>query len=319
MQHPAHIVSCDWGTSSFRLKLIELTTGSCVEEITSDEGNAALFNKWKTQPTSDKLSFYLQYLDKQISSFKNVKGVETPVIISGMASSSIGMKELPYGNLPFAMDGTSAITELINHSYPILIISGVQQADDVMRGEETQLIGIADQLNLPEDNETLYIFPGTHSKHITTTRNQIIHFRTFMTGEMFDIISRHSILGHAVIASSQIDEPAFEAGVINALESELLSSLFSVRVNQLKNRLSQQANYFYLSGLLIGSEIRYLTQNPANNVVLCSSGDLQQLYQTAMRCAGLLERTLAVDQRIIDNAAVAGHLKIFASMKSKFD
>src|SRR5205085_11075608 len=119
----------------------------------------------------------------------------------GMASSSIGMKELPYADLPFLLDGHSAYSEWINGgpviANPILLISGVQHAGDVMRGEETQLTGVSSMTDAP-DGDMLYIFPGTHSKHITVINNRITYFSTFMTGEVFDLLVKHSILSQAV-------------------------------------------------------------------------------------------------------------------------
>ena len=143
-----------------------------------------------------------------------------------------------------------------------------------------------------------------------------------MTGEIFDLLTRHSILSHAVInpgnaAITEGDTASFRSGVMKAFESELLNSLFSVRINQLKKYLSEQQNYFYLSGLLIGTEINYIRKKKNQKLVLCSSGSLQRLYQAALQSAGLSDQTLVITSQILDNSAAAGQLKIFKNMASK--
>lgn len=328
MKNNHQILSCDWGTTSFRLRLVNAESGKVIGEVISDKGNSVLFNQWKENTSTDRLEFYLGYLKESIREIaaKITEGSDKlPVIISGMASSSIGMKELPYADLPFSLDGHSAYSEWLNAerilANPILLISGVQQHDDVMRGEEIQLMGISSLLDLPEQPETLYILPGTHSKHISVTNNEITHFNTFMTGEVFDVIRRHSILAHAVNATgnhamnSKYSE-AFNKGVFKSFQTPLLNNLFSVRINQLKNYLADDENYFYLSGLLIGSEISYL-QKTTRRIILCSSGHLQELYRIALDCAGVEDNTVIVDAHILDNAAAAGQLKVFKQLVAK--
>ena len=247
------------------------------------------------------------------------------VIISGMATSSVGMKELPYADVPFSLDGSSAYTEWIDAkggiANPLFLISGVQQHDDVMRGEETQVVGVASLCDLPQQ-DLLYIWPGTHSKHVLVNNNNITSFKTFMTGEIFEMLRKHSILSHAVSMPasdnniSEEDKQSFQRGVSKSLNDELLNVLFSVRINQLKKYLSPELNYFYLSGLLIGSELKYIRKNLKQKLVLCSTGSLLQLYQMAIEFTGLSEHTIVVPAPILDNAAMAGQVKILNSTKS---
>jgi 2-dehydro-3-deoxygalactonokinase len=346
-----HIISCDWGTSSLRLQLIDTASLSCLAKVSSNEGNAAIFNQWKAAGNADRVLFYLKHLQPlliELSATAGLSAGEPAVVISGMSSSTLGIKELPYADLPFNLDGSAVNFEWIDGrplmDNPILLISGVHQPDDVMRGEETQLIGIVTLLNLPHDNNLMFILPGTHSKHILVKDNNISQFKTFMTGEVFDILTKHSILSLAVsnpgrrtgnerpeTADSHLssvvsheayeitdeEKTSFQKGVNKALRSELLSALFSVRINQLKKYLSAQQNYFYLSGLLIGSELKYLLDNANQHLVLCSSGRLLQLYQMAIECAGLSERTITVPAEVLDNAAAAGQVKILDNVTSK--
>ena len=324
-----HVISCDWGTSLLRLQLIDTASQKCLAKVSSGRGNAAIFDEWKIQTDSDRVKFYLKYLQhfiKELSASAGISLDDVCIVISGMASSSVGIKELPYADVPFNLDGSSAYAEWLNTTdimdNPILLISGVQQSDDVMRGEETQLAGIASLLNFDEDDNLVCILPGTHSKHIEVKKNMIKQFRTFMTGEMFEILTSHSILSHAVSAPKRHEmlneeKDAFKQGVEKALQSELLNGLFSVRINQLKKYFSPEQNYFFLSGLVIGSELKYINENDYKNLVLCSSDSLLQLYQMAIGCVGLLERTKIVSAETLDKAAAAGQMMILNNINSK--
>lgn len=321
-----HVISCDWGTSSLRLQLIDTGSRSCLARATSPHGNAAIYNEWKVRPGSDRVLFYMKYLKPLLEQLSTSSGVAVgglTILISGMASSSVGMKELPYAELPFNVDGSSAYAEWIEVkdviNNPVLLISGVQQADDVMRGEETQLVGIASLFKLPEREDLLFILPGTHSKHVAVNGHRIVHFRTFMTGEIFDTLTKYTVLSHAVAdpkneGIADEESGSFKQGVIKALNTELLNSLFSVRINQLKKNLSPEHNYYYLSGLLIGSELKYMGENN-QKLVLCSSGRLLQLYQLALDIAGVSHRSVVVPAEILDNAAAEGQLKMLSNIK----
>lgn len=322
-----HVISCDWGTSSLRLRLIETTSLRCLAKVSSSQGNALIFNQWKAHSNSDRVAFYLNYLQpllKELSDSSQLPVTDLCIIISGMASSTVGIKELPYADVPFNLDGSSAYTEWISAksavNNQVLLISGVQQSDDVMRGEETQLIGIASVFRVSQTDDSIYILPGTHSKHIIVGNGRITYFKTFMTGEIFEMLTKHTVLSHAVTSPENREIPdderrAFKDGVNKALKTELLNSLFSVRINQIKNYFSTRQNYYYLSGLLIGSELKYLVSNN-NQLVLCSSGNLLKLYELAIETLCLSERTTVVPGDILDNAAAVGQLKILNNIKS---
>jgi 2-dehydro-3-deoxygalactonokinase len=123
-------------------------------------------------------------------------------------------------------------------------------APDVMRGEETQLAG------LPEGTAPtgLAVLPGTHSKWVWREQGRIVWFRTFMTGELFDLLVHHSILGRSMLGDS-VDEAAFELGLAAARQpGGLLEKLFAVRARWLFGELAAEAQRDFLSGLLIGTE-----------------------------------------------------------------
>src|SRR5450432_1404958 len=122
-----------------------------------------------------------------------------------MASSTLGMVELPYKELPFLADGSDLRVETIYANglfhHDVLLISGARTGDDVMRGEETQLVGCALGAGYAtQAGEQVFIFPGTHSKHVVVREGRVIAFKTYMTGEFFELLSKKSILAGDVEA-----------------------------------------------------------------------------------------------------------------------
>ena len=321
-----YLLGCDWGTSSFRLRLIDSADLQLIDEVTSQEGVASTFNDWKANGESQGTSrehFFRQQLKRQISLLSSKTAIDLtgiPIVISGMASSSIGMEEVPYATLPFPTDGSFASTKRLSAQgdfpHTLTLISGVRTQDDVMRGEETQLIGLLDLLDtLQVDvDESILIFPGTHSKHIYIQQQQVIDFHTFMTGELFNLMAYHSILKDSVDPTdlttfSDDDLTAFTSG-INDADSSVLNDLFKVRTNQLFNKLTKKQNALYLSGLLIGDELKTLIRQPQWQLILCSGNNLYELYKLAMEVLQLSDRTTTISADLIDKATIAGQVKI---------
>lgn len=156
-------ISCDWGTSAFRLRLVEAATNIIITEVKTEQGIVATFKLWTTSKmVNDRFSFYRALLSRHIAMLEQQCGYtldNVTTVISGMASSSIGMIELPYKELPFCTDGTDLLTHVIepleDFKHRIVIISGVKSAADVMRGEETILTGCNVEHT---DREHLFIF-----------------------------------------------------------------------------------------------------------------------------------------------------------------
>jgi 2-dehydro-3-deoxygalactonokinase len=137
-----------------------------------------------------------------------------------------------------------------------------------------------------------------------------------MTGEMYQVTGSYSILKDSVTMNddrdpSPIDVQAFKAGVKNSLESGILNSLFSVRTNQLFNRMNKTQNAFYLSGLLIGSELQDVIKNQDCPLFLCSAKKLYDLYRMALKELGLADRTTFVAADLVEQAAMTGQKIIY--------
>lgn len=283
-----YFLSCDWGTSSFRLHLAERETGAILSGISNAEGTIKIYDKWsRTQGTVDKIAYYKAFLEQQISDLN--KKVEDnlnklPIVISGMASSSIGMKELPYSNLPLKLNQPNIHVETFKATddfmHDIFLISGVRSESDVMRGEESELVGIFESTGIANG---LYILAGTHSKHVYVENKRVIGFRTYMTGELFNLLLSKSILSNSIQENTETSPgPSFREGVSTSLDENILRTLFSIRANDVLNQSNRADNYDYLSGLLIGSELRDIHHISPEKIVLAGNENLRKYYAEAL-------------------------------------
>lgn len=287
-------ISCDWGTSAFRLRLVEAATQNILAEIKTQQGIAATFAAWKNEQDANQFSFYFTILSDSIAMLEKQYGkalTDIPLVVSGMASSSIGMMELPYKEAPFKADGSDLLVKNIlptlHFKHRILMISGVRSATDAMRGEETILAGCN---ATKEDRESIFIFPGTHSKHVIVNNGIVNDFRTYMTGEMFDLLVNKSVLAASLQKADNSYENEmdfyFNKGVLEGAAGNLLSNIFRVRIHQLFHQLDKKQNYHYLSGLLIGAELKDIPAKKYTIVHLVSSGVLAQQYIKALHATG---------------------------------
>jgi 2-dehydro-3-deoxygalactonokinase len=309
-------ISCDWGTSALRLRIVDLTTMSVEAEALNYQGISAIYNLWKQsgKQASERLSFYQSVLTGQIGKMEeqlNYSLQDMPLIISGMASSDMGMMELSYKEIPVSMNGHDLHVKIIEAAedfrHRALVISGVKKENDVMRGEETQLIGC---LNDGNNEDQLFVFPGTHSKHIMIKNEKAVDFNSFMTGELFEVLSKKSTLSNSVEENTDIlsadNLRSFEKGVADSENLNLLHSLFLVRTNALLTKLSKRQNYFYFSGLLIGTELKELIDIKMP-VTVVSDEFIIKLYSTALRKLGIYK----IKHQDGGKAVIAGHCKIY--------
>ncbi|HWK07556.1 MAG TPA: 2-dehydro-3-deoxygalactonokinase [Puia sp.] len=317
-----HFISCDWGTTSLRLRLVEAHTLRVLAGVKDDQGIAAAFQLWKNtgKGEAERIPFYRSLLEARVQQLQASPLSGIPLIISGMASSSIGMKELPYKELPFSVDGKDLRMEIFEATevfpHRTLLLSGVRSSNDVMRGEETQLIGCFPS---PASGERIFIFPGTHSKHIRVRDGKVIDFKTYMTGEFFSLLIRHSILAGSVAeptgSVAETAAPAvtaFQQGVLDSIDANLLHHSFLVRTHQLFGALSKEDNYHYLSGLLIGSECKDLI-GTCLPLTLVSSGTLRDPYTNALQALGITDFEI----QDLDQTVIAAHARMSKSFLGK--
>lgn len=323
MPDSKEFLSCDWGSSFFRLRLVETASLRIIAESISARGMVAAFELWgqNTDQQKSRIAFYMDFINDHIRLLEqkaNRSLEEVPLLISGMASSSIGMKELDYKMLPFSVDGSDLRVETITEGgvsgRKVVLISGARTHDDVMRGEETILVGSAGGTTRHKE-ATVFIFPGTHSKHVWVVDNQAVSFHTFMTGEFFDLLSNKSILSHSVENGGDLRQPdnrqSFEKGVRYSLQANLMNSCFTVRTNILFDTCSPGENYYYLSGLLIGTELSGF-YNKQVDITVVGNLTLLPCYEAALEILnkpgqGIVYRTLDVSE-----ALVRGQFKILS-------
>lgn len=321
------IICCDWGTSSFRLKIVTVLNRTIIATKSSGEGIAVIHREWLASQIALKTSqsdFFLAHLNKRVEELLGTlssKPTINAIVISGMASSSIGVFELPYAQTPFSLDGKQALFKVIEPSeiiqYTVLLISGLRYKDEVMRGEETQLIGIASILSKIGKDRLTCILPGTHSKHVQLTTGIITGFQTYITGELFQLLSQKSVLSNSVSLPEKTEpvtdaeKSAFIEGIHVSENLPLLQTLFSVRTNQLFNRRNKTENAFYLSGLLIGSELRTLKDNKTECIVLICGKSLFSLYQLALKVLQLDSISTFLSPEISEESAMDGQLQLF--------
>jgi 2-dehydro-3-deoxygalactonokinase len=181
-----------------------------------------------------------------------------PRIACGMIGSRQGWIEAPYVPCPVALD-TLALALVATPGDELVVVPGVTCRDaagvpDVMRGEETQLAGAMK----PGDDRAIVVLPGTHSKWARVEGNRLVGFSTFMTGELYAVLLAHSILGRLAVAAADAPPgPAFATGVARGLAAGAVAhDLFGARTLVLAGDLAPEAVPDWLSGLLIGREIR---------------------------------------------------------------
>jgi 2-dehydro-3-deoxygalactonokinase len=233
-----------------------------------------------------------------------------PVVLSGMIGSRQGWVEVPYVACPAAADELAAGLGRIAESGlgPIAVVPGmtVTNADmpDVMRGEETQVLGA---LVSSGRADGLFLLPGTHSKWVEVADRRIVAFRTFMTGEVFAALKDHTILGRLMRAGKDAGG-GFTRGIDEgaALDSAgaLLNRLFAVRTYGLADRLSDTALADYLSGLLIGAEIAAAMAGRRAVVTIIARPGLATRYAEALRQLG---HTCVLTP---EDCAAAGHWRL---------
>lgn len=289
MSNKAEFGLCDWGTSSFRLWLVD-GKGKPLHEVRTHQGLGSV-------PDNAFSSLLEQHLTELGAS------ADLPVLICGMAGSRQGWQDAGYSIVPVTVNELLRSPIRISGARDIRILPGVCQLSpdyDVMRGEETMLLGAVRSSQLKEG---LILMPGTHSKWVSLENAVVNSFSTFMTGELFSLMSTHSILRHAVAdAAVDIDAnaPAFISAVDVMLSGASLShQLFTVRSTTLLSDCTPAESLSRLSGLLIGAEVaaRY-NQTSLRQVTLIASGSLAALYHKALALAGFDVCVLNADEAV---------------------
>jgi 2-dehydro-3-deoxygalactonokinase len=292
-------IAVDWGTSNLRAWGIG-ASGDLLFSRSSDQGMGKL--------TPDA---YPMALTELIAGDVSSSGPPIDVLICGMAGARQGWREAPYLDAPAELSRLAfgAVTPSMPEGSRLKpsILPGVCQKfsgnEDVMRGEETQLLGLC---AMNTGYSGLVVMPGTHSKWVALSGTRIERFSTSMTGELFDILRTHSVLRHSVNGDTNAPdrEAGLEAGLAIGLEvpARLTANLFKIRAGSLLSGHNPAWCTGFLSGLLIGSEIGGQRESIGDGDIPLVGGDvLCALYARGFAMIG-------VGTRIIDatEATLAG-------------
>ena len=269
----AALVAVDWGTSNRRV--FTLDAGGTVTDRRSDDMGILNCTDFRGE----------------VAAIRAQAG-GAPVLMAGMVGSNRGWVEVPYVHAPAGLAEIAAAVKWVEPG--VGIVPGVAYQDgtaaDVMRGEEVQIVGA---LALGQIGDGLAAHPGTHGKWIEVADHRIARFRTVMTGDIFAALKAKSILSD-LLAHEAGTGDAFIAGVDHALaNTDLTAELFSTRARVLLGTARADDAASYVSGLLIGQEVRTgLGRLRADIVPLIGTPELTERFAVAVARAGRTARII---------------------------
>lgn len=279
----ASFIAGDWGTSRLRLYLCDAANN--VLETRHARGAAAARGEHE------------RVLDDEIAAWEAAAG-PLPVVLCGMIGSSIGWVQAPYLPAPADPRGLAAAAVALRGGR-VRIVPGVScrnrlGAPDVMRGEETQILGALHLEPALRRGAHLLCLPGTHAKWVVLRDGAIVEFLTAPTGELFELLTRHSVMVRDGGDEPAPNDAAFDAALARVRDLprvELLHRLFEVRSRRLLGELPTEQAWSYMSGLLIGSDVAgaaaLFGAEAAGKAWLVGAPELVHSYARALRASGL--------------------------------
>lgn len=280
---PLALIAIDWGTTSARAYRLD-AQGRILDQRSAPLGV-------QTIAAGGFPAALKALLGEEVAA-------EVPLLACGMVGSRQGWIEAPYRECPAGLAELAAALTPVPGSrlalVPGLICHDADGVPDVLRGEETQIIGALADTGAALGGPRLVILPGTHSKWARVGAAGIEAFATFMTGELYALLREQSILGRLAVAGAE-DHAAFARGVQASLRpaASLSHDLFSARTLALTAALAPEGVADYLSGLLLGAEVaaarrwaeRHVEQG--ESVSLVGDAPLCERYRSALACAGM--------------------------------
>ncbi|HWI85575.1 MAG TPA: 2-dehydro-3-deoxygalactonokinase [Sphingomonas sp.] len=286
-------IAVDWGTTNRRVFVID-AQGEVTDRFIDGAGVTAIL--------PGEFPAVIEQLRERCG--------DAPKLLAGMIGSNRGWIEAPYVDCP-ATIGT-IVEALVPAREDVRIVPGVcdrnQGRADVMRGEEVQLLGALSAGMIAPDAAACH--PGTHAKWARLEGGAIAAFRTVMTGEMFAMLGKHSLLA-APLSGPVTPGAAFQEGVARAFERrELMADLFAVRARILLGTMAPEDTASFGSGLLIGSDVAIgLDFVGSGPVALIGEPALTRLYACALAQAGRQSQQIDGEAAFIAGIkAIAGRL-----------
>jgi 2-dehydro-3-deoxygalactonokinase len=282
------LIALDWGTSSLRAFLMG-DDGVVLDTHAAPMGIMQVAEGGFPAAFADVAGQWLQA----------TPGL--PALASGMIGSAQGWLQAPYCQGPTGLQELAAglVSVPAGNGTTLHIVPGIAMENprpEVMRGEETQIFGALFLYPALRESARL-VMPGTHCKWVSVADGGISGFETFMTGELFAVLQAHSILGRpARDAGGQAaaDGKAFADGIAAARTSQngVAPLLFSARTLVLSGKLPAADSLNYLSGLLIGDELRCALGQGTDKLALIGDAALCQRYITALAQFGVTDATI---------------------------
>ena len=286
-------IAIDWGTTNFRAWFIK--NDKVLKEVVKSNGIKNIPNK-----------NFEDTLIKNINIPKNISS-KIKIISCGMIGSKQGWLNSGYEKSLHLKKNNLVKVKTKNRYLDFYIVKGLSQNNpyDVIRGEETQVLGY---LQNNKNFSGIICLPGTHSKWIKISNGKIIKFKTYMTGELFEIISNNSILSHS-ITDKKINIKVFKNSVLLSQKKNFnfFDNLFEFRSRTL---LSKKKYYpkSELIAYLIGNEIKSNINNTkATKVIIIGSKYNSKLYSQAMHA-------LKIKNTIVDSKSIT-----IAGLKTLFN
>lgn len=273
----AALLACDWGTTNLRAWTLD-GSGAVVAQRDFPLGVS------KLAPGEAARRF-------EVEVRPGLGAPALPAILCGMIGSNLGWTAVPYADCPAGLtDLARSLTSVAEdvRIVPGLRCEGIARAPDVMRGEETQVLGWLARHPDRQTGRHIVCHPGTHAKWVLVEDGRIVRFVTAMTGELFAVLGRHSLLQSDAPAD---DEDAFDQGLAAAGEGDALAArLFTARARVVGGKAEARSTPSYLSGLLIGAEVASVPKllgHPPSQVSLLGDAALCERYRRALSRTGV--------------------------------
>ncbi|MCP2264857.1 2-dehydro-3-deoxygalactonokinase [Promicromonospora thailandica] len=297
----AALVALDWGSTTFRAWLLD-GAGGVLDTVRSDDG--ALAVSADGVPAANRArafeSVFEQRCGPWLAAYPGL-----PVLCAGMAGSNHGWAEAGYVDVPATLDSLAdRLTAVPAHGVTVHLVPGLRVAGadpDVMRGEEVQLAGV---LALADDPPSTVVLPGTHSKWVRLDGARVTGFTTAMTGELYGLLLRDSILARLADGDPA---PDVTSAFVRGLDTErdhgddrgLPALLFTARTLVLAGRLDPTEVADYVSGLLVGAEVRHGLRAAGDVVALCGPESTAGRYRHALERHGARVRVVGPDAAVV--------------------
>jgi len=269
-------IAADWGTTHMRAWAI------------GEEDNVLAFRESNEGMKDLQQNEFEPVLLRLIESWLDDTKVTT-VMACGMVGAKQGWVETPYLKTPCVPIDNNQLTTANTNDQRIKVhlVPGVMQNHpaDIMRGEETQIAGF---INKNPDFNGVVCLPGTHTKWVNVKEGQITSFKTFMTGELFGVISNHTLIRHSISIKGW-NQAGFEAGIHEGFNNpgSIASDLFSLRAESIVNDLDRDQARSTLSGLLLGVELNGAQTFWENSkVIIIGSPLLSNNYHQGLKILG---------------------------------